>query len=326
MRATAKTVSVLLILSLGACGIIEYLGFGEKPSRPFGHKVHAEEDLECETCHGEFAEAEKAGMPTLKKCMKCHEGIDEEKPPEKTLAVLYGEEPEWSDVTAIPEEVIFSHKSHHGKGVACGECHRGIEQSGGITEEVRVDKDACMSCHAEKGLSKGCSVCHKLLREDTPPASHRMNWRRVHGSVVRSGCDAPMDRCSMCHAESACVKCHQDEPPQNHNNFWRIQGHGALAAVDRGKCATCHRTDFCDRCHRETLPMTHTGGWGGTQNRHCRTCHGTRPTQRPCITCHLRSDHTTAAPRPANAQHAAATPAQCRTCHTTIGMPHVDNG
>ena len=66
----------------------------------------------------------------------------------------------------------------------------------------------------------------------------------------------PMEnRCSLCHTESTCAACHQDTPPDNHNNFWRLRGHGVQARVDRDSCATCHRTDFCDRCHFETRPI-----------------------------------------------------------------------
>lgn len=310
------------------CLILAKLGLYEPPGA-FSHKVHGkEQELECQNCHATAEKSEKAGMPKLRQCMLCHEGIDEEKSPERKLSVLYGENYQWIPPPVISEEVIFSHQLHvTGKQIACGECHRGIEENAGITNKVRVFKDDCMDCHARAGKSNECAVCHKEIRQDRGPANHLHNWRQFHGQVVRAGSEKSADRCSLCHADSSCADCHQDEPPRNHNNHWRHRGHGIAVSIDRDRCAACHRDDFCDRCHREVSPRNHVGSWGDSRNRHCLTCHFPLRDE-ACFVCHklTPAGHLAAPAKPANAQHAVATEATCRTCHDVIGIPHLDNG
>ncbi|MBI2933535.1 MAG: cytochrome c3 family protein [Planctomycetes bacterium] len=324
-----KVTGALLLLAMGACGVYRFLVPDQKAPRPFSHVKHGrEQELECTSCHTKAEKGVEAGMPAgLKRCMLCHEGQDEQKPSERRLAAIVGDPPQWTRVTALPDEVRFSHQTHHEAKVACAECHRGIETCESITGEVRVSKDACMTCHAERGKKNECAVCHTEIRRDVAPATHHRNWTRRHGDEARAGEVPPYEnRCALCHTQATCVSCHQDEAPRNHTNFWRVQGHAVAVAVDRSTCATCHRSDFCDRCHRDTAPRTHTAAWGLSQNRHCLGCHAEAGPNRPCITCHVRAVHETAVSRPADAQHAGATENQCRSCHLIIGLPHLDNG
>lgn len=315
-----------LLLATGACGVLNFLVPQEEPKRPFSHRQHSkEQELECKACHAQYDKGDDAGMPaSLKRCMMCHEGIDEQKPEDRKLAVLVGETPQWTQVTDVPEEVRFSHKTHTGAQVGCAECHVGIEASESITAEVRVSMDACVKCHAGRGKATECSVCHTQIDRDTPPATHQRNWKQAHGGVVRWGqAQAYGNRCELCHTEAACVRCHQDEAPANHTSFWRLKGHSVAVSVDRSACATCHRSDFCDRCHRETEPLSHTASWGDPQNRHCLNCH-TPLANESCALCHKGTpSHALAVPPPA--WH---TPGMnCRQCHgLTAPLPHVDNG
>ncbi|MBI4564687.1 MAG: cytochrome c3 family protein [Planctomycetes bacterium] len=329
MKKVMVVMAATLAISLGACGLLKFLGLEKEPERPFSHLKHGkEQDLECQSCHTKAAKGAEAGMPvSLKKCMLCHEGIDEKQPPERKLAALYpGEKPAWSEVTKLPDEVIFSHKVHLDKKVGCAECHRGIEESASITEAVRVRKEACMGCHAERQASNECSTCHTAIRKERSPQSHGLSWKETHGKVVRLGMeDPPENRCSLCHTESTCTSCHRDEPPKNHTHFWRIQGHAVAVGVDRSSCATCHRTDFCDRCHQDTQPRTHTAAWGSPRNYHCLSCH-TPLRSEGCALCHKSTpSHALAAPKPD--WHTEGM--NCRQCHVPGGsgpMPHPDKG
>lgn len=320
-----KPFCLFLAVAISGCMVAQKLGLLEKSAR-FSHKVHsADEDLGCEDCHRTAAKSEDAGMPRVKQCLVCHEGIDEERSPAKKFKALYGEKPEWSKVTALPEEVIFSHQVHNDAKVKCGECHRGIERNRAVTSKLRVEKDACLKCHAKKGLAKDCKSCHTTIRKDREPGSHKHNWKKYHGQVVRADTGRSVDRCELCHQESACTACHQDEAPQNHNNHWRHRGHWVAASVDRENCAACHRSDFCDRCHRDSEPRNHVGLWSSPRNQHCLNCHFPLKNE-GCITCH-KSDpsHAQATALPTNQAHANATDANCRACHTPLSF-HFDNG
>lgn len=324
-----KPFLLFLTLGMGACGISGIFSSENPQGRLFSHRLHVQDQqLECLACHAKAEKEDKAGMPaSLKKCMTCHEGEDESKPPERKLKALLGEKPEWSKVTEIPAEVRFSHKRHVVDAkVGCAECHEGIEKSAGITADVRVEMEDCMDCHASKGASNDCSTCHSETRTDTPPPNHRLNWKQNHGPVMRSADDTRYEnRCSLCHTQEHCSSCHQDEAPRSHTNFWRLTGHGTAAGVDRSACVTCHRPDFCDRCHHETTPRSHTASWGGPRHNHCMNCHVPAAANTSCRLCHDDLSHRGAPPRPSDVQHAGVPASECRSCHTVVEMRHADN-
>jgi hypothetical protein len=124
------------------------------------------------------------------------------------------------------------------------------------------------------------------------PASHKGNWVENHGFDARLNINEagqPGTACLTCHEKNDCIACHTMRLPRDHNNYWRIQGHGITASVNRERCLACHRQDYCIRCHNETAPRSHTAGW---INRHCQWCHlsGKVPGGN-CGVCHKTSPH-----------------------------------
>lgn len=327
-RRKLGLVLVALAFVSGGCVVVRFLGLEAAPARPFQHKRHVQgEQMDCNACHRGAETGEHAGMPTsLKACMVCHEGIDEQRAEGKKLANLVGDGKSWTSVTALPGEVKFSHQVHVAKGMTCAECHAGMESAEEIPDSVRVTKDACMSCHEERRASNNCATCHEKIRKENPPPSHEQNWKLSHGGMMRWGAGLQAaNQCSLCHTESSCVTCHQAEPPQNHTNFWRRQGHSVEAGIDRNRCATCHRGDFCDRCHQETEPRSHTASWGSPRDMHCVQCHIPLSTE-SCVMCHEGTpSHALAAAKPA--WHNSGM--NCRQCHGAgLGqaLPHPDKG
>jgi len=325
MKSHLKLSGALILVSLSACGLVNWLS--PKEGRPFSHAKHGKEaELECESCHGKVGELEKATMPaSLKKCMMCHEEQDE-KHPERKLADVVGDPPVWTSFTALSPELKFSHKTHVGKEVACATCHKGIEANTGIDETMRMKMEDCQGCHAKQGVRDACEICHKELKPEVAPASHRQAWKHLHGGVVRAAEEGKQDaRCTLCHDEGKCTSCHQEEAPADHTALWRTRAHGGQAGVDRRRCEMCHRTDFCDRCHTETAPISHVGTWTSPNNRHCRSCHlPLSASTRNCEVCHKDASHPSAPPRPM-VFHFHAAGADCRSCHEAT-LPHWDNG
>jgi hypothetical protein len=360
-RRWLATFGLFLGLAGGGCVLLEQLGLVD-PDPVFSHSNHSDkEDLECRNCHLTFASADAAGMPKRKVCILCHEGVDEEKPKDRRIAALFKEDVKWRSLTALDDEVIFSHKVHHDAKVACAECHRGIEENTHVTESLRIDMKGCVDCHARlpmgpdkasvpisvqavppappKGppftpkrapragvVANDCVVCHREIRRGEPPPTHKLGWKRHHGQGVRNGGTKTADRCALCHTEASCSACHREEAPASHTSFWKDRGHGLAAGLDRSSCAVCHQSDACDRCHRETAPRSHVGSWGPPRSRHCLYCHeGANRDQQSCNLCHARIRHA-APPRPADPQHLGVPESQCRNCHSIIEMQHVDNG
>ncbi len=185
-------------------------------------------------------------------------------------------------------------------------------------------KEAWRHPEVEKGVA--CASCHGDKRtKETKPAGHDAAWEEKHGAWIRQN-GFRETTCNLCHTEAKCTSCHQQEKPANHNEFWRLKGHGLAVGLDRSGCFTCHRAvDFCDRCHSETRPQDHLAAWGAPTNLHCNSCHFplTSAGGQRCAVCHATTASHTAAPaQPANALH--VTGANCRSCHAPLRHP--DNG
>lgn len=339
---------------LGACGYLaprDERAAQEVHPLAFNHEVHTSVGLECSECHagaqdGQAPVTTSISLPTLETCAQCH---DESEPEPEVQAYLAG-------IRARPEgarwvtysrssDVIFSHDEH--ARVACARCHGDVAEAEATGPWVAPSMATCLSCHDGSSSSSStssttygpgeahggglsCAGCHRELRRERPPASHAGDWEWTHGELARQDVLLPGDvmggTCAYCHVEDTCVQCHLRVEPRGHTNFFRIRGHGLLAANDRNACATCHTQDMCIRCHQQTEPPSHRGGWGSPTNAHCTNCHlPVEATIGSCAVCHEGTpSHFTLAP-PATPQHTMGL--DCRQCHgRTARLPHPDPG
>lgn len=301
---------------------------------PFNHKVHVvQEEIKCDICHKTASKEEHAGMPTFKSCTKCHEGIDAKKPPERRIdKFLVDNKPEWAHVTTpktiAPDTIKFSHKTHVDAKVQCATCHKGAENATSLTSKLRVTMKECIDCHKQthvgENVSNNCQICHTYINKQWKPESHLVNWKQLHGREIGFASKELTANCEMCHTLTSCTKCHREEAPQNHTNFWRQRGHGITADLDRAQCKVCHTEDSCLRCHTTVAPQSHKGNFSAN---HCGTCHFPLK-EEGCFACHKDTkSHLQADKLPVNKVHQQATAATCRDCHFGIKMlPHQDNG
>lgn len=324
-RALRRLLLVGLAFSASGCLVLQQMGWmGTEPG--FSHRLHVvEEEMECLDCHLYYEDEDEPGMPRLGGCMLCHDDIDPDAPPElRAEAFFVDGEFAAASVTALDDEVIFSHLDHVTDEDGCADCHGEVAGSEGVPADwMAVDMEACVDCHAETGYSTECTACHQELTTETAPASHDGAWDRQHGLRVRGGAcpEQTADRCDICHTESSCVACHKEQPPANHNNFWRRRAHGLTARMDRDNCAACHEPDSCDRCHSSAVPQSHNSLWGGFKNTHCLGCHISGG-ENTCAMCHQAGtpSHSLAPPKPPGHNPAS----DCRECHMII--IHVDDG
>jgi len=314
-----------LVLLASACLLVRQWTAEE---RTFSHALHVEgEGMDCTMCHLTADSEGPAGMPVLESCLLCHESIDEDQPDAaRHAAALFDEAGSVRRplLASVPDEVLFSHGRHADAGVACADCHGSVGESDGIPEESAVPKAECMDCHAQSGLTNRCEECHQSIRADLPPDSHGGLWTSTHGQVVRREDSRSVHQCGMCHSDSSCSTCHQEQRPRDHTNYWRRRGHGIAVALDRSRCATCHQSDACDRCHESVRPVSHRGSFGSPRNTHCVTCHFPVAGE-GCVTCHKQtpSHQFLAAPLPADHNPGM----NCRQCHgLSAPLPHPDKG
>jgi c(7)-type cytochrome triheme protein len=268
-------------------------------------------------------------MPEKDRCMTCHEQLDTpDRPKEKTVAGFLDPNgrPVWSAFTRQSDEIVFSHKVHADRKIACADCHGPLVQDKGLTPDgKRMSMAACSACHAERAPAKNeCRTCHQVLDRTVAPENHRRQWGPTHGLVSRLGAagGAAAD-CALCHRQDSCTTCHQTQAPGDHTNFWRLRAHGVASGLDRSRCQVCHRSDMCDRCHQQSAPLSHTGLFGAPRHQHCTGCH--LPVQAAvggCATCHQSTpSHALVPPWPA--WHTVSL--NCRSCHAAT-MKHPDNG
>lgn len=331
LRQDLATLAALVaLLGLGGCFLVDALKQSERPFA-FSHRQHVEEEgLDCTDCHGSWEESEDPGLPLPGQCALCHADLDAEKPPAQQVAALFdGDRFRAAHAGRQADEILFSHQRHAARGEACTTCHAGVAGDDGTLAgrgaELRMNMETCLACHAGNAGpdASDCAACHAEIRSGSPPPSHRANWRRYHGSIVRGRSEERSDQCALCHQPSDCTTCHQIEMPANHDNHWRRRAHGLVASMDRASCATCHDSDSCQRCHEETRPASHAGSWGAPRDRHCLACH--EPLRgESCGVCHKQAtSHELATPLPSD--HLPGM--NCRQCHGNgQPLPHVDNG
>jgi hypothetical protein len=324
-RRNLATIACAALMAATGAGCMLLGGSKGERHLAFSHEIHVRgQGLACANCHADAKRKDDPGMPSLDQCTTCHEEIDAEKPNEKHVDTLFQDETFRAlHASALDKELVFSHKRHATAGLECATCHSGIETNERVVASMHLTMDSCTRCHTTKAVPAECATCHREVDAHWAPDSHHHNWKRAHGGIVRSRSAETADRCALCHTESTCVACHLDEPPENHNNFWRLKGHGLAAMIDRENCAACHQSDSCERCHREVIPQTHVGMWSSVKATHCLSCH-LPLSSNGCVACHKDTPgHLTAQPKPPD-----HFPGQnCRQCHGTFApLPHVDNG
>lgn len=138
----------------------------------FSHAAH--QDSTCEDCHSFRPDGSYTGIPRLDKCKECHESQLGQTEDERILVEEYIQkerEIPWHVYAWQPDNVFFSHAPHKTKGMECTTCHsdRSKEAKLPVYRENRLtgysketmNMDVCEKCHAERGVTNSCQICHK---------------------------------------------------------------------------------------------------------------------------------------------------------------------
>ncbi len=140
---------------------------------PFSHRVHVQEaEVPCLFCHSGAARAPQATIPSLQKCMVCHEYITLDEPEaEQQVAQLkeafqQGARVQWPDVYKQPDYVYFSHRPHVAKDISCETCHGDVPNMDLVEKQVEMNMGFCLNCHRQQPAEEvprllDCITCHK---------------------------------------------------------------------------------------------------------------------------------------------------------------------
>lgn len=140
------------------------------PPQPvaFSHNLHDEAEIQCLFCHSNPLRSDVAGIPSVQRCVGCHQVIATDRSDVQTvLGYWEREEPiPWLRVVEMPDYVFFSHQPHVLAGVSCETCHGDVGQMSVARPAVRMDMGWCLSCHYEQPEEKvarlaDCMACHK---------------------------------------------------------------------------------------------------------------------------------------------------------------------
>lgn len=131
----------------------------------FQHQTHVQRvGLQCIDCHSGADVRDAAMLPSLRKCMLCHEKVGTELPEVAKLAGYWERRQEVPWVRTYGFErraaVRFRHAAHFRVGVSCGQCHGDVASMGAATAAVEHTMGTCVSCHRETGASDDCAACH----------------------------------------------------------------------------------------------------------------------------------------------------------------------
>jgi hypothetical protein len=253
----------------------------------FNHAKHLGKEIgtKCKTCHagaytsvtandaltpkGELCDAchstdhtdlshVKPGDDEMGKCAFCHVGYKESDG--NTVAAV-----------SLPRaNMLFNHKAHADRNIACAQCHGAVDQLELATRDQLPRMQGCFNCHqkpdsASRGEAKSaCDTCHfrgdrgtvikTMFASGTlrPPrwlhnAEHTPDFLARHKEVAAD--DSQF--CANCHKEDFCTDCHDGRvrPRTIHPNDY-INMHAIEARMETQKCQSCHREQsFCLDCH-----------------------------------------------------------------------------
>ncbi|MGE5445515.1 MAG: cytochrome c3 family protein [Ignavibacteriales bacterium] len=169
---------------LGKITIGRILGGGPEQPIFFSHKIHAgDNQIPCQYCHLYVTKSTTAGIPSLQRCMSCHnqvagrdvqyKAINIQKEIQKLKAYWEKSQAEgvsqiqWIRVHNLPEYVHFTHKRHILRGFDCSVCHGDVKNMDVVHRVGKLNMGWCINCHMANAkdqeqltLLKDCATCH----------------------------------------------------------------------------------------------------------------------------------------------------------------------
>lgn len=171
LRVLRPAATIMLVTLLGLiAGFYANAAFfpGTQPEQPikFSHRIHAgDNEIPCMYCHVQARRSISAGVPSVNKCMGCHNEIATDRPQIRLLANYWdAKEPiPWVKVHDLPDFVHFTHKRHIAAGIGCQTCHGPVEKMDVVSREAPLKMGLCLACHRENQVEHGtdCWTCHK---------------------------------------------------------------------------------------------------------------------------------------------------------------------
>jgi Cytochrome c3 len=141
--------------------------------------------------------------------------------------------------------------AHAAAGVSCRGCHQQNDPSSGAsTWQTKIDRAACVSCHATEDAGFLAGLHGMRLAVKLPPMTPELAQLPMKAGTKHE----PLG-CNSCHrahtydtafaAVESCLGCHDDEhtlayKASRHFRLWELEQSGQGAKGTGVSCATCH--------------------------------------------------------------------------------------
>lgn len=131
---------------------------------PFAHNKHMALGLACLDCHATADQRAAASLPSVRKCMLCHEKLATNKPNVQKVRdyAARGVEIPWERVYSFSPTALvkFRHAPHYRANISCTMCHGDVASGTVAVEAVKHTMGSCLSCHRQYKATEDCAACH----------------------------------------------------------------------------------------------------------------------------------------------------------------------
>jgi c(7)-type cytochrome triheme protein len=139
------------------------------PQQPveFNHQLMVSVGIQCLYCHAAATRSPAAGIPSVEKCMGCHNVIATDQPEVQKLAGYWERQEEipWVRIYRVPRFVFFDHSVHvNAAELNCERCHGDVGNMVETYAVVDMNMGWCLNCHNQQPRAaelKDCIVCHR---------------------------------------------------------------------------------------------------------------------------------------------------------------------
>jgi hypothetical protein len=127
----------------------------------FSHRIHSGTNaIPCQLCHIYARRGPVAGIPSVQRCVQCHQTIAPEDPEVVKLMAFWKDRKPiaWNRVHDLLDYVRFTHKPHVA-GVGVSPVTGRAKMDGAVRTES-LSMGWCLNCHKERHAPTDCLVCH----------------------------------------------------------------------------------------------------------------------------------------------------------------------
>jgi hypothetical protein len=148
-------------------------GAATEASLRFSHQKHLAAGVPCLFCHPGATDRPVAGIPSLAKCVGCHQNVQVQSEEGRAYVELLlslweeGQPLQWPRIYDMPDFVYFAHRPHIAAGKSCENCHGDMTQMSMARKAYRINMGFCLqNCHRHQDAVQrerlmSCATCHK---------------------------------------------------------------------------------------------------------------------------------------------------------------------